>query len=251
MRRFLVPEILTDEDQVTITGSEALHMVRVLRMKASERIVLMDREGRRCEAVIRSVGPKEVVVGLEKAIYAPPSPPVKIMLCQALLKARAMDDLVKKTSELGVAAILPFHSSRTVVKLDAERFERKRVHWERITRSAAKQSDRHVPAQIGWLCGFSEICGMFADEKALKVILWERAGSWDLKDVLRQPSRSGTVVGVVGPEGGFDDHEVGLASESGFWPVSLGRRILRADTAAITFVSIVQYEWGDLAFHEG
>jgi 16S rRNA (uracil1498-N3)-methyltransferase len=196
------------------------------------------------------VGPKDVVVGISKAMDSPPSSQVKIMLCQALLKAQAMDDLVKKTSELGVAAILPFHSSRTVVKLDPERFERKRVHWERITKSAAKQSDRDMPAHIGTLFGFSEICKRFADEAALKVILWERAGTRDLKDVLRQPPRSRTVVGVVGPEGGFETHEVTLAAESGFWPVSLGRRILRADTAAITFVSIVQYEWGDLAYHD-
>jgi 16S rRNA (uracil1498-N3)-methyltransferase len=250
LRRFLVPRIFPDQDQLTITGSEALHMVRVLRMKAGDRILLMDGEGKRCEAVIRTVGPKEVVVDLEKAMDSPPSSPVKIILCQSLLKAQAMDDLVKKTSELGVAVILPFYSSRTVVKLDPERFERKRGHWERITQSAAKQSDRNMLAHIETLCGFSEICGRFADEAALKVIFWERAGTRDLKEVLRQPSRSRTVIGVVGPEGGFDTHEVALAAESGFWPVSLGRRILRADTAAITFVSIIQYEWGDLAFRE-
>jgi 16S rRNA (uracil1498-N3)-methyltransferase len=250
MRRFMIPEIIPDQDQLTITGSEALHMVRVLRMKAGDRIVLMDGKGRRCEAVIRSVGPKNVVVELEKAMDSPPSSPVKIILCQALLKAQAMDDLVKKTSELGVAAIFPFHSSRTVVKLDPERFERKRGHWERITKSAAKQSDRNMPAHIGTLCSFSEICRMFTDEAALRVIFWERAGTRDLKEVLRQPPISRTVIGVVGPEGGFDPREAASAAESGFRPVSLGRRILRADTAAITFVSIVQYEWGDLAYHD-
>jgi 16S rRNA (uracil1498-N3)-methyltransferase len=161
-----------------------------------------------------------------------------------------MDDLVKKTSELGVALILPFHSTRTVVRLDGERFERKRVHWEGIAKSAAKQSDRETVAVIGTLCDFREICRRFDNEAALKVILWERAGTGDLKDMLRRPPRSRTVVGVVGPEGGFDSHEVALAAESGFSPVSMGRRILRADTAAITFVSIVQYEWGDLAFGE-
>lgn len=250
MRRFLVPGVIPDQGKFTVEGSEALHMVRVLRMKPGERVILMDGEGRRHEAVIRSVVPKGVVVGLEK-VFDPPAPsPVKIILCQALLKAQAMDDLVKKTSELGVALILPFHSTRTVVRLDGERFERKRVHWEGIAKSAAKQSDRETPAAIGTLCDFGEICRRFADEAALKVILWERAGTGDLKDMLRRPPRSRTVVGVVGPEGGFDSHEVALAAESGFSPVSMGRRILRADTAAITFVSIVQYEWGDLAFGE-
>jgi 16S rRNA (uracil1498-N3)-methyltransferase len=222
----------------------------VLRMKAGDRVLLMDGEGRRHEALIRSVGQKGVVVGLDKAIDSPPPPPVKIVLCQALLKAQAMDDLVRKTSELGVAAIVPFHSTRTVVKLDGERFERKRGHWERIMRSAAKQSDRNRPATIGTLCDFKALGRLFPDETGLKVILWERAGTRDLKDVLRKPHKSRTVVGVVGPEGGFDTHEVALAAEAGFSPVSIGRRILRADTAAITFVSIVQYEWGDLAFND-
>jgi 16S rRNA (uracil1498-N3)-methyltransferase len=250
MRRFMIPEIIPDQDQLTITGSEALHMVRVLRMKAGDRIVLMDGEGKRREALIRSIGAKDVVVDLEKAIDSPPPSPVRIVLCQSLLKAQAMDDLVKKTSELGVAAIHPFHSTRTVVKLDQERFERRRGHWERITRSASKQSDRDRPVQIGTICDFKALCHLFADEAALKVILWEREGATDLKEVLGQTTRSRTVVGIVGPEGGFDSQEVALASQSGFLPVSLGRRILRADTAAITFVSIVQYEWGDLAYYD-
>jgi 16S rRNA (uracil1498-N3)-methyltransferase len=250
LRRFLVPKIFPDQVQLTITGSEALHMVRVLRMKAGDRIILMDGEGGRYEALVRTVGPKDVVVGLDRAIDSPHPSPVNIILCQALLKAQAMDDLVRKTSELGVATIVPFHSSRTVVKLDAERFERKRGHWKEITKSAAKQSDRKKPANIGTLCGFKELGRLFIDETALKVIFWERAGTRDLKEVLRRRPKSRTVVGIVGPEGGFDTHEVALAAESGFLPVSLGRRILRADTAAITFVSIVQYEWGDLAYHD-
>jgi 16S rRNA (uracil1498-N3)-methyltransferase len=250
LRRFLVPGVIPDQGELTIEGPEALHMVRVLRMKAGDRLILMDGQGRRHEGLIRSVGTKDVVVSLEKAIDSPPPSPVRIVLCQSLLKAQAMDDLVKKTSELGVSAIHPFHSTRTIVKLDPERFERKRGHWERITRSASKQSDRDRPAQIMALCDFEALCRLFADETALKVILWERAGTRDLKEVLRHTPRSRTVVGIVGPEGGFDPHEVALAAESGFLPVSLGRRILRADTAAITFVSIIQYEWGDLAYHD-
>lgn len=250
MRRFLVPGVIPDQGDLTIKGPEALHMVRVLRMKAGDRLILMDGEGRRREAVIRSLGSKDLVVDIEKAANAPPPSPVKIVLCQSLLKAQAMDDLVKKTSELGVGTILPFHSSRTVVKLDTERFERKRGHWEGIARSAAKQSDRDMPVHIGVLRNFDDICKHFVDDPALKVIFWERTGTRDLKDLLRRPPGPRTVVGVVGPEGGFSAGEVALAAESGFWPVSLGRRILRADTAAITFVSIVQYEWGDLAYRD-
>jgi 16S rRNA (uracil1498-N3)-methyltransferase len=137
-----------------------------------------------------------------------------------------------------------------VVRLDTERFERKRGHWERITESAAKQSDRNKPAQIGTLYDFETLCRRFADAPAIKVILWERAGTMDLKGVLRRTPRARTVIGIVGPEGGFGPHEVAFAAESGFSPVSLGRRILRADTAAITFVSIIQYEWGDLAYDD-
>jgi 16S rRNA (uracil1498-N3)-methyltransferase len=202
-----------------------------------------------------------------------------------------MDYVMEKTSELGLHRILPFSSERTVVRLNEERFANKKQHWHELARSAAKQSDRKTPMEIGPLSSFEELVESCRAEDALKVILWEEETATDLKGVLRRsppftPSppaspeakpmadgrdrwRAGQTlppegegkacpvldtgvgvmkfIGVVGPEGGFSEQEVRAAEKAGFVSVSLGQRVLRAETAAVAIVAIVQYEWGDLS----
>ena len=263
MRRFFVEEIEAKDGLCTIRGSEAKHMTRVLRMSRGDRFILMDGKGARFRAIIESAGRGEVLITLEKPLPQPPPSPVEITLCQALLKSRAMNYVIEKTSELGLHRILPFSSERTVVRLNKEKFANKKQRWREIAHSAAKQSDRKTPVEIGPLSTFEELVGKCRGENALKAILWEEEGAKDLKGVLRglppftptlpSPSRGRVwegvkkFIGIVGPEGGFSQEEVQAAEEAGFVSVSLGQRVLRAETAAITMVAIVQYEWGDLS----
>jgi 16S rRNA (uracil1498-N3)-methyltransferase len=170
-------------------------------------------------------------------------------LCQSLLKGQHMDLLVEKTSELGVDRILPFISARTVVKPDRSKAEDKLRRWKEIARSAAKQSDRAMPAEIGSLCFYHQVLAALAKESAVKILLWEQEGSRSLRDLLRSQSSAPRVLAIVGPEGGFTEGEVKEAHEAGFASVSLGRRILRAETAAMSLITIIQYEWGDLGLH--
>jgi 16S rRNA (uracil1498-N3)-methyltransferase len=160
-----------------------------------------------------------------------------------------MDFLVEKTSELGVDRILPYVSERTVVKVDGEKAHSKLAHWQEIARSAAKQSDRAMPAEIGPIDAYDKMVAALARESALKVMLWEQEDVRSLKDQLRSNSPGPMVLAMVGPEGGFTQREVKEAREAGFVSVSLGCRILRAETAAISLVTIIQYEWGDLGLH--
>jgi 16S rRNA (uracil1498-N3)-methyltransferase len=263
VRHFFVEEIVAKDGLCTIRGSEARHMTRVLRMGRGDRFILMDGKGTRFQAIIESAGRREVLVTLEKPLPQPLPSPVEITLGQALLKYRAMDYVIEKTSELGVHRILPFSSERTVVRLNKERFDNKKQHWREIAHSAAKQSDRKLPVEIGPLSSFEALIGSSRAEDGLKVILWEEEMATDLKGVLREsppftptlpsPSRGRVwegvkkFLGIVGPEGGFSEKEVRAAEEAGFVSVSLGQRVLRAETAAITLVAIVQYEWGDLS----
>jgi 16S rRNA (uracil1498-N3)-methyltransferase len=158
-----------------------------------------------------------------------------------------MDYAVEKTSELGVYRLLPFSSERTVVRLDEDRSFRKERHWREIAHSAAKQSDRGTTAEIGPISSFRDLLGHLKQEEALKVILWEDERAKDLKGLLKEFPPAKKFVGIVGPEGGFAQEEIEVAREAGFTSVSLGQRVLRAETAAVTMVAIVQYEWGDLA----
>jgi 16S rRNA (uracil1498-N3)-methyltransferase len=247
LRRFFVENIETKDGLCTIRGSEAKHMTRVMRMGRGDRFILMDGKGARFQAIIVSAGRREVLATLEKALPQPPPSPVEITLCQALLKSRAMDYVIEKTSELGVSRVFPFSSERTVVRLNPEKAVNKRRHWREIAQGAAKQSNRRAPAEIGPFSSFGELVAKCPQENALKVILWEEEAARDLKDLLKASPPPKKFIGMVGPEGGFSQEEVRAAKEAGFTSVSLGQRVLRAETAATTMVAVVQYEWGDLS----
>jgi len=248
MRRFFIEEIKQTADGIcAVTGSEARHILKVLRMGRGDGFILMDRTGNRYEANIESVKGTAVIVKLIEKLQAPASPGLEITLCQALLKSGPMDYLIEKTSELGVKRILPFTSERTVVKIDGNGNANKVRRWMDIAVSAAKQSDRCVPADVSPPVSFPDILKQCRDADCLKVILWEREDSMDLKELMRSSASSPYFIGMVGPEGGLSHGEVSAARKAGFIPVSLGRRILRAETAAITLLAIVQYERGDLS----
>jgi len=251
VRRFFVREIKPGLRSCSLTGSEARHISRVLRMTRGDRLVLMDSKGARFQTVIESVSPKKVVVFIEKSLPPPVPSPVEIVLCQALPRSRAMDYVIQKTSELGVSQIFPFYSERSIVRLGKERLVKKMDHWREITRNSAKQCDRMIPATIGSPLSFHELINRLEGEDALKVILWEKERARDLKGLFRASSPVDKVMGIVGPEGGFSQKEVLFAEAAGFIPVSLGNRVLRSETAAIIMTAIVQYEWGDLSMAEG
>jgi 16S rRNA (uracil1498-N3)-methyltransferase len=246
LRRFFVEEIGEGKGTLILRGAEANHIRTVLRMAPGDRLVLTDSKGARYEAVIVSLDRHEVGVNLERPLPPPLPSPVEITLCQALLRSHPMDMIIQKTSELGVDCVLPFLSERTIVKPDQQAAAGKLRHWREIALSATKQSGRLKPAEIGPLSTFSELVGLWRGEEAMKVVLWEDESVRSLKSLLRSTSPPRKAVAVIGPEGGFSDEEIERCGEAGFVSTSLGQRILRAETAAITLVSLFQYEWGDL-----
>jgi 16S rRNA (uracil1498-N3)-methyltransferase len=251
MRRFFVEQIpipLQDQSLV-IKGAEAGHINRVLRMGPGVRVLLMDAEGFRCEAVIESADRHEVHLRIERTLAPPQPSPIEITLCQALLKSQSMDFVIQKTSELGVHHVQPFYSERTVVKIQRERVHARLKRWQGIAVSAAKQADRLRPAEVHEPRSFAEVVNLAQTTGVLKIILHEKEGR-DLKSLLRSTPEANRITGMVGPEGGFPPDEVKAAREAGFLPIYLGRRILRAETAALTLVAILQYEWGDLSLRE-
>ncbi len=247
MKRFFVEDIIINEGTFSITGPEAKHILKVLRMGPGDRLILTDRKGARFLALILSVGQKDVLVALEIPLPKPSPSPIEITLCQAMIKSRQMDYIIQKTSELGINSILPFSSKRTVVRPSKDRLTNKIRRWREIAQSSTKQSDRDTPVEIMSVITFNELMSRFKAENALKVILWEEEGVKDLKGLLKSSSSLREFVGVVGPEGGFVQQEIEVAKDAGFISASLGHRILRSETAAITMGAIVQYELGDLS----
>jgi len=247
LKRFFVDASIEPNQSCVITGSEARHILKVLRMGPGDRLVIMDGRGARFQAVIQSATHQEVTVIPEGPLPQSPPSPVEIVLCQALLKSGPMDYLVQKTSELGVDAIVPFTSERTIIRMEKARSANRLRHWGEISRSAAKQSGRAVPARIIAPSSLEELAAQWKAEEGLKAMLWEGEGQRDIKTLLRGSAQTERFIGLIGPEGGFAGEEVEMAKDAGFVPVSLGSRILRSETAAITVAAIVQYEWGDLS----
>ncbi len=246
LRRFVVDEIRPQEGRISIQGQEARHIARVLRLHAGDRVILMDRNGARFLAKVESAHPQEVIVSIEEPLQSPSSSPLRITLCQALLRSGPMDFVIQKASELGIAEIFPFFSERTVVRSDRTDTANKLRHWNEIARGASKQSGRERLPEIHPVLPFSELLAGLDTAAHLKVILWEGEETRDFKGTLRNHGPATKATGIIGPEGGFAEKEIDAALSAGFIPVSMGQRILRAETAAIAFVAIVQYEWGDL-----
>ena len=246
MRHFFVDEIPAPDATAIIAGPEARHILRVLRLGRGSPLIVIDRLGARFQAVIISTDRKQVTVRIERALPTPPPSPVHIVLCQSLLKSRPMDYLIQKTTELGVDTLIPFISTRTVVRLPHERADDRLRHWREIASNATKQSGRDRTPVIQRPVSLPKLIEAVRYGSALKVVFWEEEGSTDLKRLLKESSRRRTFVGMVGPEGGYTEEEVVAAKEAGFVPASLGYRILRSETAVTAVAAIVQYEWGDL-----
>ncbi|RPI73650.1 MAG: 16S rRNA (uracil(1498)-N(3))-methyltransferase [Desulfobacteraceae bacterium] len=246
MRRFFIEKIDPEAECCTLTGQEARHICKVLRMKPGDPLILSDCQGRQYQGRIDSISRQHIQVKLEKPLPALTISPLDLTLCQAVLKSRAMDLLIEKISELGVTRLRPFISSRTVLRLDAAQAKAKMRHWQAVAQSATKQSERTVPLSIDPIRGFEETLKQLEAEPGLKLILWEEEESQGLQSLLKASALQTHFIGMIGPEGGFTETEVKLASAAGFISVSLGQRILRAETAGIALAALMQYEWGDL-----
>jgi 16S rRNA (uracil1498-N3)-methyltransferase len=251
MKRFLVEAIKPSMDRLTITGREARYINNVLRMKKGQELIIMDGKGQSFACAIEKVSYQEVKVRIKGPLPAQISSPIRITLCQALIKAQAMDYIIQKATELGVGAIRLFSSERTVIKIEPARAAAKISRWRKIMESACQQSNRADLPSLEPPVPFEEMLESTPKNDILKILLWENEETLGLKEIFNRPSLPPHIWAVVGPEGGFAPNEIDAARKSGFQTVGLGNRILRADTAALSLLSIIQYEWGDLSLHHG
>jgi 16S rRNA (uracil1498-N3)-methyltransferase len=246
MRRFFVEEITPTTDSLSLTGKEARYISKVLRMKKGEVLTIMDGKGQLFESIVEDLDYKEVKVRINKSISPPPPSPIEISLAQALIRSNSMDYLIQKFTELGINSIHLFYSERTVIRLKPGHLRNKMDRWMEIMKSACRQCGRATLPTLNPPLPFEEIIRNVPDKETLKVLLWENEEMLDLKKVLRSMSPIPHTLAMVGPEGGFTLNEINQARKAGFHVVSLGNRILRTETAAVSLISIIQYEWGDL-----
>ncbi len=244
MRRFFLEKNNIRENKATIRGSEARHIGRVLRLGVGDTLYLLDEDGCEYQAIIIAKSSKAVEVELLKKNPPRDDSTITVILGQALPKAQKMDYIVQKATELGVSTIIPFFTVRTVISLDDQRSKKRQGRWQKIAMEATKQCGRLVVPRIEDVMPFKEVLKKYSDN-LLKIILWEDEKNIKLKEVLKRNQPPQNVIFLIGPEGGFTDDEVDIAGEAGFQSVSLGRYILRTETAGLCLLGILQYEWGD------
>ena len=242
---FVNPDAITPLT-IRISGDLLHHLRASLRVRLGDCLTVNDGRGTRYRAEVTHVTSQAIDSRIIDRQTEPARTTSSIVLGQALIKGDKMDWVIQKATELGVAAIVPIHSAHSVIKPNPERVEHQRSRWERIARDAAQQSERWTLPTIADPVSVAEICRQYASA-ALKSMLVERSSGSSLATVPLPRDSQYPIVLLVGPEGGWAPDEQRLAQEQGFLPLTLGPRILRAETAAIASLSILQSRLDEIA----
>ncbi|HBA88931.1 MAG TPA: 16S rRNA (uracil(1498)-N(3))-methyltransferase [Geobacter sp.] len=245
MRSFFLGDNVLCEESVTVTGELYRHMARVLRLKQGSEVELVDDAGQRHRGVIEEVGAKSLTVRVS-ATSAPEAEDEgpRITLYQGLPKGEKLDLILQKCTELGVAEVVTFDAARSIVKLRGEKSAAKLGRYEKIVQEAARQSGRSSIPKVA--IGGTLQSVLKESRHAVKLLLWEGEQKMTLRETFQGHPSPESIAVVVGPEGGLSPEEVEQALAAGFTPVTLGKRILRTETAGLAIVSILQFQWGDI-----
>jgi 16S rRNA (uracil1498-N3)-methyltransferase len=253
MQRFFVPPDWIQGNQVTISGPQAHQITNVLRMRPDDRVIVLDNSGWEIEVQLVAVDRNLVEGQVIHRRLAGSEPRTKISLYQSVLKGNRFEFVLQKGTELGVVEFVPVIAHRCVIS-DLDAVEKKRSRWKRIIQEAAEQSRRGRKPTLRPVSLFPRACEQARHAAGLSLIPWEGEDLLPLRDILRgaPQDRESTwppfSIGLfIGPEGGFTAEEIATAERYGLVPVTMGPRILRAETAGLVAAAAILYELGDLA----
>lgn len=246
MPKFFTARENISDTQIVIDNDDVNHISRVLRLDVGDKITVCDGRGCDYTARIEEIGSRKIICAILEKYKSSTEPNIEVTLFQGLPKASKMDYIIQKTTELGITKIVPCTLSRCVVKLENQKAEAKKTErWQKVAEAAAKQSGRGVVPQIS--------APMTLDE-ALKELKnydicfapYECEEQNNIKSVLLSKAEPKKVGFIIGPEGGFDPAEIEKIKSAGIPTVTLGRRILRTETAGEAVLSMIMYEIGDI-----
>ena len=241
MHRFFVEPSQIGEKEIVITGPDVNHIRNVLRMRAGEELLAADGQGSEYRCILRELQDSEIRAEICRKLSGSAELPSRITLFQGLPKSDKMDFIIQKCVELGVFRIVPVTTKRTVVKLDAKKEESRRKRWTAVSESAAKQSGRGIIPEISGVQSFREAVEE-AGELDVCLIPYEKAENMARTREILSGIPAGASIGVfIGPEGGFEEEEVREAMAAGARPITLGRRILRTETAGMAVLAMLGY----------
>lgn len=238
MTRLYLPAVLTEGETVALPEAVARHAVQVLRLGPGAPLTLFNGAGGEFEAVLDSVGKRAaaVRVGAHREVERESS--LALTLAQCISKGERMDYTLQKAVELGAQRIVPLLSSRSVVKLDAQRWQKKQEHWQGVVIAACEQCGRN---RLPELLPVQTLSSWLADSQGLRLVL-APGGAQTLRELASVAAASL----LVGPEGGLSEGEIDEALRQGCVLVGLGARVLRTETAGVAALAAIQALWGDL-----
>ncbi|HZV98303.1 MAG TPA: 16S rRNA (uracil(1498)-N(3))-methyltransferase [Methylophilaceae bacterium] len=242
--RFYCPNILASGAVVSLPVNAAQHASRALRLQEGDGVILFNGDGNDYTAKLVSIRKNEVTAGIKSVSKNTTESPIKVTLAQAISSGDRMDYTIQKAVEMGVAAIQPIASQRSVVKLNGERAEKRREHWQNVVISACEQSGRAIVPEVSASASLANWLGLIAatgNAFHTRITLSPTAEQ-TLADLLKP---EGDICLLVGAEGGLSEEEIALAATHGFTPVRLGNRILRTETAGLAALAAMQALWGD------
>ena len=243
MQRFFVEphQIDRDRHEIHITGNDVNHIANVLRMKKGEELWISDKE-KEYHCVIESTEEDEVLLHILYVQEPDYELKNRIYLYQGLPKADKMELIIQKAVELGAYSVVPVSTRRCVVKLDNKKAEKKVSRWQQIAESAAKQSKRMLIPNVHQVLSFKEAL-KYAESMDIRLIPYELAkGMQETKEILAAIEQGQSIGIFIGPEGGFEEKEVEAAISEGAKPITLGKRILRTETAGLAILSVLMFQ---------
>ena len=245
MHHFFVSPNQIDDKYVTITGGDVNHIKNVLRMKVNEELLISNGQDKDYYCKIEAISDDEIKALILDEEFEGTELPTELYLFQGLPKSDKMELIIQKAVELGVKEIIPVATKRCVVKLDDKKEASKIKRWQAISESAAKQSRRTIIPEISSVMSFKEAINRAKDFE-LGIIPYENFKDMkETKEVLSKVQK-GIKIGIfIGPEGGFEESEVQYALDNGIHPISLGKRILRTETAGLAIVSVLMFQLED------
>ena len=242
MHHFFVTPQQISGDKIRIEGGDVNHMKNVLRMKLHEKAEISDGKSRTYLCEVEAYEEDVAVLHILEEMEADTEPASKLYLFQGLPKSDKMELIVQKAVELGVYQVIPVAMKRSVVRLDDKKAAKKADRWNSIAESAAKQAGRNRIPEVIMPLSYKEALKM-AEELDVTLLPYELAGGMEVtREVIRQ-IKSGQSVGIfIGPEGGFEPEEVDAAVSMGAKVITLGRRILRTETAGLATLAVLMFE---------
>lgn len=241
MQHFFVTPSQVKGEKIYVEGIDVNHMKNVLRMRCGEELMVSDGNNLKYRCSVEGYEEEQAVLRILEEMDVDTELSSRIYLFQGLPKQDKMELIVQKAVELGVYRVIPVSTRRAVVRLDQKKAGKKAERWQQIARSAAKQAKRGYVPEVAFPMSYREA---LEAARELDVILIPYELAKDMKETkeIIERIRPGKSVGIfIGPEGGFEKEEVELALEYGAMPVTLGRRILRTETAGMAMLSVLMF----------